>query len=63
MSFYDIALSIEEALISGEFPWLVSISTIRKAFDMVPRNIIFHLAFSTGFFSQPLLQVMKKHVC
>ena len=55
--YYDIALSIEEALITGNA--LVGVHVdFKKAFDLVPRNIIFNLASRLGF-SQPLLLVMK----
>ena len=56
--YYDIALSIEEALLSGHS--LIGVHfDYKKAFDLVPRNIIFNLASRLGF-SSSLLNVMKR---
>lgn len=55
--FYDIALSMEEALLSGNSLTGVHFD-YKKAFVLVPRNIIFNLASRLGF-SSKLLDVMK----
>eukprot|EP00435_Cladocopium_sp_Y103_P072340 s129_g40.t1 len=54
---YDIALAIEESLLSGD-PLIGVHFDFKKAFDLVPRNIIFQLASRLGF-SFNLLQVMQ----
>jgi hypothetical protein len=58
--FYDIALSMEEALLSGNS--LIGVHfDYKKAFDLVPRNIIFNLASRLGF-SSKLIDVMKSFI-
>lgn len=55
--YYQIALSIEEALLNGED--LIGLHfDYQKAFDLIPRNIIFRLAKILGF-DPTLLAVME----
>ena len=55
--YYQIALSIEEALLNGED--LIGLHfDYQKAFDLIPRNIIFRLAKIQGF-DPTLLAVME----
>lgn len=55
--FYDISLQIEQSLLNGTS--LIGLHfDYKKAFDLVPRNIIFNLAERLGF-CLVLLKVMK----
>ena len=55
--FYDIALAIEESMLSGD-PLVGVHFDDKKAFDLVPRNLIFQLSKRLGF-SSSLLDVMQ----
>lgn len=55
--YHSISLSIEEALLDGS-PLIGLHFDYRKAFDLVPRNILFNLAHRLGF-SPSLLGVMQ----
>lgn len=55
--FYQISLQIETSLLTGE-PLIGVHLDYRKAYDLIPRNIVFFLAEELGF-SKPLLTAMQ----